>query len=116
MVTQPTAPNPPGMIEPSFMTPDQVIGMLEDAQTLLQDMQQQFPNLCDIHTLVVHPFHEELTLSLGFHKTGQDPQMPVYWMYMALDRYLALDLGAIAPKLKLSYATNTQDLAFAGRS
>ncbi len=104
------------MIEPSFMTPDQVIGMLEDAQTLLRDMQQQFPNLCDIHTLVVHPFHEELTLSLGFHKTGQDPQMPVYWMYMALDRYLALDLGAIAPKLKLSYATNTQDLAFAGRS
>ena len=103
------------MIEPSFMTPDQVVCMLEDAQTLLQAMQQQFANLCDIHTLVVHPFHEELTLSLGFHKTGQDPQMPVYWMYMALDRYLELNIKAIANKLKLSYVTNVQDLAFTGQ-
>ena len=41
--------------------------------------------------------------------------MPVYWMYMALDRYLELNIKAIANTLKLSYVTNVQDLAFTGQ-
>ncbi|WP_051358141.1 hypothetical protein [Rubidibacter lacunae] len=50
-----------------------------------------FPNLCDLHTLIIHPSYERLARSLGFQKTSYDPKVSVYRMYLALDRSLALD-------------------------
>ena len=59
--------------------------------------QQDFPNLCDLHTLIIHPSFEAMAATLGFQKMGlpthRDPQL--YWMYQALDRYLALDIPAL---------------------
>lgn len=63
----------------------------------LRKMQRDFPNLCDLHTLIVHPSYETMALALGFQKMGQqisrDPQL--YWGYQALDRYLTLDIADI---------------------
>lgn len=68
---------------------------LRDAQTTLRQMQQDFPNLCDLHTLIIHPSYETLARSLGFQRLSQDTQASVYWMYLALDRFLALEIPPV---------------------
>ena len=68
------------------------ISLLLDSQQTLRRMQQDFPNLCDMYTLIVHPSYAELCLALGFQKTSADPKMPLYWMYQAVDRFLKLDM------------------------
>ena len=71
---------------------DRALMLLQDAQTTLKAMQQDFPNLCDLHTLIIHRHYEPLATALGFQKTGLDSQAAVYWMYLALDRFLAIDM------------------------
>ena len=60
-------------------------------------MQKDFPNLCDLYTLIIHPSYEMMATKMAFQEIGsqtsRDTQL--YWMYQALDRYLALDLEAI---------------------
>ncbi|MBW4560064.1 MAG: hypothetical protein KME32_02720 [Mojavia pulchra JT2-VF2] len=73
---------------------------LKDAQKTLVRIQADFPNLCDIYTLLIHPNNEQLVSSLGYHKTNQDTQMPLSWMYLALDKYLSLDIDKAVSNLK----------------
>ncbi len=75
--------------------------LLEDARQTLTKMQADFPNLCDLYTLIIHPSAESLALAMGFQKTSQDPIMSLYWMYMALDKYLTLDIKQAISNLKL---------------
>jgi hypothetical protein len=63
--------------------------LLQQTQATLREMQQDFPNLCDVHTLVIHPIYEEMSSKLGFQKTIQDTKLSVYWMYIAIDRFLS---------------------------
>jgi hypothetical protein len=70
------------------------VAFIEDTQQVLQQMLKDFPNLCDIYTLMIHPSYEELAQALGFHKTIGDTQS-IYWMYLAVDRFLALNVKAI---------------------
>lgn len=84
------------MIDPLYVNQHRPL-LLKDVQNTLRKMQQDFPNLCDLHTLVIHPSYEAMALALGFQKisqqTSRDTQL--YWMYQALDRYLALDIENI---------------------
>ncbi|MEM9908461.1 MAG: hypothetical protein AAF921_25965, partial [Cyanobacteria bacterium P01_D01_bin.44] len=66
--------------------------LLQDAQQILTQMQQDFPNLCDIYTLTIHPVYEDLIQGLGFQKLGVDRQSSMYWAYLPLDRFLATEL------------------------
>jgi hypothetical protein len=68
---------------------------LQDAQKTLQQMTGDFPNLCDLHTLIIHPSYEKLAAALGFQKTIQESQNSIYWMYLGLDRFLSLDMNKI---------------------
>lgn len=70
------------------------IAFLQDAQQTLIQMQQDFPNLCDLYLLVIHPNYEALPTALGFQRTSRETHPSVYWMYAALDRFLGLDLVA----------------------
>ncbi|MEG4813041.1 hypothetical protein [Microcoleus sp. K5-D4] len=79
------------MIEPQYLS-EYRIAFLEDAQKVLGEMQTDFPNLCDLYTLMIHPMYEKMCLTLGFQKTSSDSQLSVYWMYLALDRFLALNI------------------------
>jgi hypothetical protein len=79
------------MIDPLYISTHQRL-FLQDVQKTLGKMQQDFPNLCDLHTLIIHPSYEAMAVGLGFQKTIQDAKLSVYWMYMALDRFLALAL------------------------
>ncbi|MDR9405134.1 MAG: hypothetical protein RI580_17070, partial [Halothece sp. Uz-M2-17] len=81
------------MIETQYQLNYQ-IPFLQDAQkTLIRMQQEDFPNLCDLYTLIIHPNYEKLADSLGFHRISSDPQLSIYWMYQALDRFVALDLS-----------------------
>ncbi len=79
------------MIDPQYLAEYRCI-FLEDSQTVLAQMQTDFPNLCDLYTLMIHPIYEKQSLVVGFQKTSSDSQLSVYWMYLALDRFLALDI------------------------
>ncbi|ELS33773.1 hypothetical protein Pse7429DRAFT_1008 [Pseudanabaena biceps PCC 7429] len=69
--------------------------LLIDSQKTLAQMQQDFPNLWDMYTLIIHPSYAELCLALGFQKTSADPKMPLYWMYQGVDRFLQLDMKSL---------------------
>ncbi|MEG4443729.1 hypothetical protein QUB47_14540 [Microcoleus sp. AT9_B5] len=86
------------MIDPQYLS-EYRITFLEDTQKVLGEMPTDFPNLCDLYTLMIHPMYEKQALALGFHKTSSDSQLSVYWMYLALDRFLALDIKEALRKL-----------------
>ena len=44
---------------------------------------------------------QALALAMGFQKTIQDPQVSLCWMYIALDKYLSLDIEQATANLKL---------------
>jgi hypothetical protein len=80
------------MIEPAYLDRYRA-EFVSDAQQALLKMQQDFPNLCDLYTLMIHPSFEAMTAALGFQKLQQGPSS-IYWMYLALDRFLGLDVSA----------------------
>lgn len=86
------------MIDPQYLA-EYRIAFLEDSQTVLAQMQTDFPNLCDLYTLMIHPTYEKQALALGFQKTSSDSQLSVYWIYLPLDRFLALDIKEVLLKL-----------------
>jgi hypothetical protein len=70
---------------------------LEDTQKTLLQMQADFPNLCDLYTMIVHPMYEYQASALGFQNMSRDRQLSVYWMYLPLDRFLALNIADCFP-------------------
>ncbi|MGB8697910.1 MAG: hypothetical protein WCD18_00705, partial [Thermosynechococcaceae cyanobacterium] len=83
------------VIEAPYISTHQPI-FLQDAQTVLHQMKQDFPNLCDLYSMIIHPTYEALSVSLGFQKMRNSPSS-IYWMYLALDRFLALDIAGLDP-------------------
>ena len=77
-----------------------VCEFLKDVQKKLVHIQSDFPNLCDMYLLAIHPTDEQLASALGFHKTNQDSQLPLYWMYIPIDKYLSLDIEQAVSGLK----------------
>ncbi|MBD2189134.1 hypothetical protein [Pseudanabaena mucicola] len=71
------------------------LDLLIDSQHTMIRIQQDFPNLWDMYTLIIHPSYAELCLALGFQKTSSDPKMPLYWMYQAVDRFLKIDMRSL---------------------
>ncbi len=84
------------MIDPHYLNRYRVL-FLQDAQQTLRKMQKDFPNLCDLYTLIIHPSYEMMATKMAFQQIGtqtsRDTQL--YWMYQALDRYLALNLEEV---------------------
>jgi hypothetical protein len=70
---------------------------LEDTQTTLIKMQEDFPNLCDLYTMIIHPSYEYQASALGFQNMSRDRQLSLYWMYLPLDRFLALNIADCFP-------------------
>jgi hypothetical protein len=78
------------VIDAPYIQPNQA-HFLQDAQQVMHQMKQDFPNLCDLYSMIMHPTYEALAASLGFQKMRNSPSS-IYWMYLALDRFLALSL------------------------
>lgn len=79
-------------IDPPYNRTFQLCQLLEDAKQTLQRMQADFPNLCDLYSLIIHPSYEDLVNALGFQRISQDPLLSIHWMYLSIDRFLALDI------------------------
>ncbi len=79
------------MIAPDYLKAYRRL-FVQDVQTTLERMKADFPNLCDIYTLIIHPIYEALTAALGFQSIGRDSQTSIQWMYFACDRFMDLDL------------------------
>lgn len=61
---------------------------LKDAQKTLKKMRRDFPSLCNLYTLIIHPSYEPLLHYLGFHRMVNESEESVYWTYLALARFL----------------------------
>jgi hypothetical protein len=83
------------VIEAPYLSTHQAI-FLKDAQQVLHQMKQDFPNLCDLYSMIMHPAYEALATSLGFQKMRNSPSS-IYWMYRSLDRFLDLEIPAVFP-------------------
>lgn len=88
------------IIDTPYMQGQHIYSFLKDAQQTLAQMQNDFPNLCDLYSLVVSPSCEELRQALGFQKTHQESQRSYYRAYLALDHFLALDIKQALSTLK----------------
>ncbi len=89
------------VIDHSYLNGINVYRMLEDTRQTLVRMQSDFPNLCDVYSLIFHPMLEELRLALGFQKLYQDNQRAYSWAYLGLDNLLKLDLKQALANLRL---------------
>jgi hypothetical protein len=89
------------MIDRPYMQPHNLCLLLQDAQENLVRMRQDFPGLCDLYALTIHPMYEELSRVTGFQKIDTDPHLAIHWMYQALDYYLELDVPKAVAELKL---------------
>lgn len=88
-------------INPQYANQETVLQFLDDSKATLKRMREDFPNLCDLYALPIHPSDEDLASVLGFQKTVQDPHSFLYWIYMALDQFLELDLEQAIASLAL---------------
>ncbi|MCA1991019.1 MAG: hypothetical protein LDL41_03085 [Coleofasciculus sp. S288] len=88
------------MIDTPYMQRSHACRFLKDLQETLVQMQSDFPNLCDLYAMTIHHSYEELALALGFHKIVGDPKSSVYWVYRAVDQFLALDMEKALSKLE----------------
>ncbi|MBC7883346.1 MAG: hypothetical protein H7Y37_18805 [Anaerolineae bacterium] len=71
------------------------VPFLIDIQNVLQQMLLDFPMLSDLHTMIIHPSYEKMAIVMGFQRTGAKSASSLYWMYLPLTRYLALDLDTL---------------------
>ncbi|MBE9140146.1 hypothetical protein IQ254_23600 [Nodosilinea sp. LEGE 07088] len=78
--------------KPQYWSYGHVCEFLADSQATLRAMQQEFPNLCDLYTITIHPNLEAFAVALGFNPMKADPASSLRWYYMALDHFLALDV------------------------
>lgn len=90
------------MIENHYMQQEHVCKFLEDTKKTMTRMQADFPNLCDMYSLIIHPRYEKLSEALRFQKIGQDSQLPVYWVYKPIKKFLALDMEEAVSRLDLA--------------
>jgi len=87
------------VLEPAYLNIFQAI-FVQDAQKVVVAMQQDFPNLMDMYTLVIHPSYADLAQALGFQKASADPKLPLQWMYQAVDRFIALDVQTALAQIR----------------
>lgn len=89
------------IIDPAFFNPATLCQLLEDTQRTLKRMQSDFPQLCDLYSIVLHPIHEELRRVLGFERVYQDTQRSYSWVYLAADRFANIDIKQALNNLKI---------------
>ncbi len=88
------------MVDVPYINGKNIHLLLEDSQNTLIKIQQDFPSLCDLYSVILHPLYEDLRLALGFQKTFQDTQRSYHWVYLALDRFLEMDIEQALSSMK----------------
>ncbi|MEM0978663.1 MAG: hypothetical protein AAGH78_00175 [Cyanobacteria bacterium P01_H01_bin.58] len=82
-------------IKPGLWDCENVLKLVDDNKTMLRKMQQEYPELSDVYSILIHPRLADLATTLGFEVMGVDPRMALSWIYMPLDHFLDLDAGEL---------------------
>ncbi|MBE9032946.1 hypothetical protein IQ266_24730 [filamentous cyanobacterium LEGE 11480] len=82
------------LIDQEYLNAETMQLLIETTQATLREMREDYPALCDIYSLIIHPSYEQLRRIMGFEKTVQDSQRSYTWVYLAIDRYIALDAAS----------------------
>ncbi len=87
-------------IDAPYNNRETVCRFLQDVQQTLVRMQDDFPSLCDLYLMIIHPVYsdESLAQTLGFERIGGDLMLPTYWMYKPVNQFLALDIPQVLSK------------------
>jgi hypothetical protein len=95
------------VIDPTYLNAQTMELLIKNTQSMTAAMRQDYPALCDMFSLIIHPSYEQLRKIMGFETTAQDRQRAYKWVYLAIDRYLAVDPAATVAALSAGLP-NTQ--------
>jgi hypothetical protein len=95
------------VIDPTYLNAQTMELLIKTTQSMTAAMRQDYPALCDMFSLIIHPSYEQLRKIMGFETTAQDRQRAYKWVYLAIDRYLAVDPTATVAALSAGLP-NTQ--------
>ena len=90
-------------IHKDFWNYENALRLFKDTQESLRKMQNKFPNLSDLYTISLHPRMADFALNLGFELMVSDPDTSMSWLYMPLDKFLAIDGEDILLNFDYSY-------------
>lgn len=88
-------------IDPAALKIATLCLLLEDMQQTLRQMQSDYPQLCDLYGLIVHPRHLELQRALEFELVYRETERPYGWMYVPIDRFVAMDIRQAMTSFKI---------------
>jgi hypothetical protein len=89
------------MIDPQYMNGETIYKLFVETKKILLEIQKDYPNVCDIYTLAVHPIYEGLGRAMGFKRIYDDPQRSYGWVYLAIDRFLETDFKEALINLRI---------------
>jgi hypothetical protein len=95
------------VIDPTYLNAQTMELLIKTTQAMTAAMRQDYPALCDMFSLIIHPSYEQLRKIMGFETTAQDRQRAYKWVYLAIDRYLAVNPAATVAALSAGLP-NTQ--------
>lgn len=65
--------------------------MTQDTQATVRKLCKDYPELSQVYSIAIHPRLAAFATALGFESMTPDPNTSLYWLYISLDNFLALD-------------------------
>jgi hypothetical protein len=94
------------LIDPTYLDRQTMELLIATSQSIIRSMQPDYPALCDLFSMIIHPSYEQLRKIMGFEKTAQDQQRPHKWVHIAIERYLTIDPKATVAALNAGLPDN----------
>ncbi len=95
------------VIDQPYLSVATLCQLLQDTQQTLLKVQNDFPEICDLYTPVVHPIYEELRKVLGFERFCEDNQRSFAWVHGAIERFLGTDMKQTLANLRIGDASQS---------
>lgn len=95
------------VIDQPYLTVTTLCQLLEDAQQTLLKIRDDYPEICDLYSLIVHPIYERLRQVLGFERICEDHQKSFAWIHGSVDRFLETDMKQALSNLRIGEASHS---------
>ena len=76
-------------IKRGFWSCETVCQLQNEAKNILKQMSKTYPDLSDLYSILVNPYHEDLTSKVGFEIMHSDTDVFQHWIYIAIDDFLS---------------------------
>lgn len=78
-------------LKPERWTLANALLLFNETQSILREMHGEYPDLEIIYSIPIHETLQKFALSIGFKLKRTRNQQDLYWLYIELDRFLAID-------------------------